>query len=63
MSQQVYNVKDAAAAFGVSRDVITRAINAGDLATLDPRVEGRPVSVRLIAADELWRWMRNEDRS
>lgn len=62
MSKQVYNVREAAEAFGVSRDVITRAINAGDLVTLDPRVEGQAVKVRLIAADELWRWMRNEAR-
>ena len=63
MSKQVYNVREAAEAFGVSRDVITRAINAGDLVTLDPRVEGQAVKVRLISADELWRWMRNEARS
>lgn len=63
MSKQVYSVKEATEAFGVSRDVITRAINAGDLETLDPRVHGKPVSVRLVAADELWRWMRNEPRS
>lgn len=63
MSKQVYNIKEAVADFGVSRDQIFRALRAGDLAELDPRVEGKSIKPVLIAADELWRWMRNEDRN
>jgi hypothetical protein len=55
-----YDVTSAAAATGVSTDVIRRAIRAGDLATRSPKVNGRQISKPLIPADELRRWALNE---
>lgn len=42
---------------------IKRAIRAGDLQLLDPRVEGQPVRARLFSRDELMRWLHNRNRS
>lgn len=57
-----YNMREAVEATGVSKDTIERALNAGDLETLDPRVEGQPVRTRLFARDELERWLHNRNR-
>lgn len=57
-----YNVREAEDATGVSQDTIKRAIRSGDLATLDPHVEGRPVRGYLIARTELERWLDNRNR-
>lgn len=57
-----YNVREAEAATGLSEDTIKRAIRAGDLDTLDPHVEGRPVRGYLIARAELERWLDNQNR-
>ena len=57
-----YTVKEASESTGYSRDIIDRAINSGDLATLDPRVDGKPIRVRTISATELKRWLENGGR-
>lgn len=57
-----YSKKDAAEAAGVSLDTITRAINAGDLATCDPRVDGKSIQKILILRTELERWLTNGQR-
>lgn len=53
-----YSKADAAAACGVSIDIISRAIRAGDLATVSPTVKGEPIAKPLILAAELERWIR-----
>lgn len=58
-----YNMREAVEATGVSKDTLERAINAGDLQLLDPRVEGQPIRTRLFARDELERWLHNNRRS
>lgn len=58
-----YSKKDAAEAAGVSLDTITRAINAGDLATCDPRVHGKSIQKILILHSELERWLTNGSRT
>ena len=57
-----YSKKDAAEAAGVSLDTITRAINAGDLATCDPRVHGKSIQKVIILRSELERWLTNGQR-
>lgn len=57
-----YTVKEAAESTGYSRDVIDRAIRAGDMATLDPKVEGRSIKVRTIRSTELERWLEDRQR-
>ena len=58
-----YNMREAIEATGLSKDTITRAVNAGDLQELDPRVEGQPVRARLFSREELMRWLHNRNRS
>jgi hypothetical protein len=48
---------------GLSEDTIRRAVNAGDLAVLEPRVDGRRMQKVLIAHDELVRWLHNDPRT
>jgi len=57
-----YNMSEAVKATGLSKDTITRAVNAGDLQELDPRVEGQPIRARLFAREELERWLHNRNR-
>lgn len=52
-----YDIPGAAAASGVSTDVIRRAIKAGDLAVRYPIVNGRAIAKPLIETDELRRWV------
>ncbi len=53
-----YSKADAAAACGVSVDVINRAIRAGDITPAKPTVNGKPVAKVVILAAELERWIR-----
>ena len=57
-----YSKKAAAEAAGVSLDTITRAINAGDLSTCDPRVNGKSIQKVIILRSELERWLTNGQR-
>ena len=52
-----YDRVGAAAATGVSPDVILRAVNAGDLPVHYPSVDGRQVAKPLILADDLRAWV------
>ena len=52
-----YNYAEAAAASGYSIDIIRRAVRAGDLATVAPKVNGKPLSRPVILAAELARWL------
>lgn len=61
-SKIAYNLREAVEATGVSRETIIRAVNAGDLAELDPRIEGQPIKVRLFSGRELERWLENRRR-
>lgn len=47
----------AAAASGLSVDVIRRAARSGDLPTHFPEVDGRQVAKPLILADDLRAWV------
>lgn len=51
-----FNAAEAAEATGVSVDVIRRAVRAGDIATVTPLLNGKPMSKWLIPAAELARW-------
>ncbi len=62
MSKIAYTVKEAAAETGLSDWTIKTAIHAGDLATLTPMVDGKPVQRILISHDELTRWLNNVKR-
>lgn len=62
MSRIAYSVKEAAEAIGLSEDTIKRAIRAGDLEAHTPRVEGRQIARQVIRAEELDRWINDEDR-
>ena len=53
-----YSVPEAAEAVGVSREIINRAINAGDLIASKPRVNGREIAKRVILAADLEAWVR-----
>ena len=48
----------AAAAVGVSVDVIRRAVNAGDLVASSVTVDGRKIAKPLIERDELVKWVQ-----
>lgn len=52
-----YDIPGAAAASGVSTDVIRRAVNAGDIEVRYPIVNGRAIAKPLIEVDELRRWV------
>lgn len=58
-----YNMREAIAATGLSRDTIIRAVNAGDLAELTPRIEGEPIKTRLFSQQELERWLHDRSRT
>lgn len=62
MNQIAYTKRQAAEATGVSLDTIRRAIQAGDLVTVAPRVDGREIQKRLILSSELERWLTNSPR-
>lgn len=62
MSQIAYTKKQAAEASGVSLDTIRRAIQAGDLATVQPRIDGREIQRVLVLGTELERWLTNSPR-
>jgi excisionase family DNA binding protein len=63
MPQLSYTRAQAAEMTGLSEDTIRRAVNAGDLAVLEPRVDGRGLQKVLIAHDELVRWLHNDPRT
>lgn len=52
-----YSYAGAAQATGYSIDVIKRAVRAGDLRTVTPKVAGRHLSKPVILAAELERWL------
>lgn len=52
-----YDTAGAAAAAGVSVDIIKRALRAGDLEARYPTVGGRTIAKPLIPVDELRRWV------
>ena len=52
-----YDYAGAAAASGVSVDVLQKAVKAGDLAVRYPLISGRVIAKPLIEADELRRWV------
>ena len=62
MTKIAYTVKEAAEATGLSPDTVKRAINAGDLKALTPRVSGRQIARQVIHADELNRWLNDDTR-
>lgn len=51
----------AAAATGLSVDVIRRAVRSGDLPTHYPKIDGRQVAKPLILADDLRAWVKRGD--
>ena len=52
-----YTRREAAAACGVSFDVIDKAIKAGDLRAVRPTIGGRKLATILIRHTELERWL------
>lgn len=52
-----YTRREAAAACGVSVDVIDKAIKAGDLRAVRPTIDGRKLATILIRQTELERWL------
>ena len=52
-----YTLTDAAATTGYSIDIIRRAVRSGDLATVAPKVNGKPVARPVILHTELVRWL------
>lgn len=52
-----YTRREAAAACGVSVDVIDKAIKAGDLRAVRPTINGRKLATILIRHTELERWL------
>jgi hypothetical protein len=58
-----YTRQQAAELCGLSPDSIKKAIAAGDLATLTPKVNGTKIGRDLIEHDELMRWLRDEPRT
>lgn len=52
-----YNRKQAAELTGVSVATIDKAIKAGDLRSLSPKIDRKTVAVVLVAHDELLRWI------
>ena len=62
MSERLsYTRKEAAEATGLSEDTLKRAINAGDLRPLNPKIQSRSLQKVLIHRDELERWLRGDD--
>lgn len=57
MAAVSYSMAGAAAATGLSVDVIRRAVRAGDLATVYPKINGRTISKPLIRAADLDAWL------
>lgn len=53
-----FDYEGAAAATGLSRDVIARAVRAGDLKAHYPEVDGRQIAKPVIDADDLREWVR-----
>ncbi|MFE5293013.1 hypothetical protein ACFQ8T_12600 [Isoptericola sp. NPDC056618] len=58
-----YSYQTAALATGVSRDVIIRAVRAGDLVVSRPEVDGRPIAKPLIPRAELHAWIERGRRN
>ncbi|GII98358.1 hypothetical protein CLV28_0683 [Sediminihabitans luteus] len=56
-----FDYAGAAAATGCSRDVIQRAVRAGDLPAHYPKIAGRAIAKPLIDADDLRAWVRAGD--
>jgi len=52
-----YSIDTAAAATGLSRDVVQRAMRSGDLVVHYPDISGKQVSKPLILADDLRAWI------
>ena len=52
-----YTRREAAAACGVSVDVIDKAIKAGDMRAVRPTIDGRKLATILIRHTELERWL------
>lgn len=52
-----FDIAGASAASGISTQVIRRAINAGDLESHYPDVDGRQIDKPLILADDLRAWV------
>lgn len=63
MPQLSYTRAQASEMTGLSEDVIRRAIKAGDLKALDPRVDGKSIQRVVIEHDELMRWLHNQTRT
>lgn len=59
MDRLSYTVATAADATGLSQDVIRRAIKAGNLAVIYPKVGTRALAKPLIPAAELDAWLRS----
>lgn len=57
MAAVSYSMAGAAAATGVSIDVIRRAMRAGDLPSVYPKINGQPISKPLIRAADLDAWL------
>lgn len=57
-----YTKQEAAKATGLSFDTISRAVNAGELKTAEPRIDGKPINKILILKSELERWLTNSPR-
>lgn len=53
-----YSLDGAAAATGYSRDVIVRAVRAGDVPVHYPEVDGKALAKPTIDADDLRAWVR-----
>ncbi len=54
-----FTIAEAAQSTGYSIDVIRRAVRAGDLAAVAPKVNGRNLSRPVIVATELERWLNS----
>jgi len=52
-----YSFEDAGRATGYSKDIIARAVKAGDLTPRYPLVNGRQLTKPVIEHDELTRWV------
>lgn len=57
-----YTKLEAAEATGLSIDTISRAVNAGELATATPQIDGKPIQKVLILGSEIERWLTNSPR-
>lgn len=52
-----FDYEGAAAATGLSSDVIQKAVRSGDLQVRYPKVDGRTIAKPVVMADELRRWI------